>query len=372
MSNETRYINRCLQLLMVALGCLLAGANGATADLNDGLVGYWSLDEGEGDTAYDYSGYGNDGTIYGAGWVPGVSGSALRFEWGDYLKSPSANGVGHQAISLSLWARFYSFSKENQFICVRAPGLGWERFFYFSTYRGSAPHNGLHMGVPTTGGAWSRGCSLNLGVFVPSRWYHVVGVVDTVEGRSRLYVDGSLVKSCGIATGDIPGSPYEMWIGMTHQGYQKTDGVFDEIRLYNRALSEDEVQQLYWFGQPDPPSDNTDGSQEAVSGTSNDPVNTATGSFFHQETDLSIPSRGVPLTFTRFYNSKAAAPGRKAAKSKQAPPERQTATSQPASTKDAERSSLRADKPDESTAGKAQEQAVASSKGQAKAKEESR
>jgi RHS repeat-associated protein len=59
------------------------------------------------------------------------------------------------------------------------------------------------------------------------------------------------------------------------------------------------------FGpQGDPPDVNYFLGLLQLLGFSNDPVNTATGNFIHQETDLSIATRGNPLVFSRFYNSK--------------------------------------------------------------------
>ena len=46
----------------------------------DYVNAYWKLDEGSGDTAYDSSGNGYDGTIYGAIWTTGYSGYALDFD----------------------------------------------------------------------------------------------------------------------------------------------------------------------------------------------------------------------------------------------------------------------------------------------------
>jgi RHS repeat-associated protein len=60
-----------------------------------------------------------------------------------------------------------------------------------------------------------------------------------------------------------------------------------------------------WFDSP-PPSAPPDASfygNQLFSALSGDPVNTATGNFIHEETDLSIASRGMPLAFGRFYNS---------------------------------------------------------------------
>jgi len=130
------------------------------------------------------------------------------------------------------------------------------------------------------------------------------------------------------------------------------------------------VTNLLWEDNPNPEDDTTEGDQSDVSGTSSDPVNTGTGSFFHQETDLSIPSRGSPLTFTRFYNSKAAAPGRKTAKSGSAPPKRKTPTSQPASTQDGEQARIDAEKHDKSVAVKDQKQTAGASQARPKAEEE--
>ncbi len=55
MNNERRYVNRSPQLLLAALACLLAGANGTVADRHDDLIAYWGFDEESGGTAHDYS-----------------------------------------------------------------------------------------------------------------------------------------------------------------------------------------------------------------------------------------------------------------------------------------------------------------------------
>jgi len=49
----------------------------------DGLLAYWSFDEGSGDTAHDYSGNNYHGTIYGASWTTGHSSYALDFDGED-------------------------------------------------------------------------------------------------------------------------------------------------------------------------------------------------------------------------------------------------------------------------------------------------
>jgi hypothetical protein len=63
MTSPTNRITCLTIITIVALGLNLTIPNCALADLNEGLVGYWSFDEGSGGTAYDYSGNNNDGTI---------------------------------------------------------------------------------------------------------------------------------------------------------------------------------------------------------------------------------------------------------------------------------------------------------------------
>ena len=132
--------------------------------------------------------------------------------------------------------------------------------------------------------------------------------------QAVLYVDGDPVHTADLGAGqyletggvlvfgqdqDTPGGGF-----VAGQAFQ---GQLDEIRIYDRALSEDEIRQLMWAANPEITEQYSSGDQSAVTGTSSDPVNTATGSFFHQETDLSVPTRGGLMAFTRCYSSVTAA-----------------------------------------------------------------
>jgi len=174
------------------------------------------------------------------------------------------------------------------------------------------------------------------GVLQPGAWNHVAGTFDGTY--QRVYVNGVLVDQ-NLFSDPVQTNSHALFMGSNPaEQWDLFDGSLDEVRIYNRALSTAEVLDHYWALYPDPQEENTDGEQGEVSGTGSDPVNTATGSFFHQETDLSIPSRGSPLVFTRYYNSKAAAPGRKAAKSGQAAPVRKAVSPGEASEKDDKKS----------------------------------
>ena len=83
------------------------------------------------------------------------------------------------------------------------------------------------------------------------RWYHLVGVRDTVKGELRLYVDGVLAGTVGaclpqaaptghtvIGRGKFGGNPVDY-----------LDGTVDQVHLYDRALSATEIKDLYDSGQ---------------------------------------------------------------------------------------------------------------------------
>jgi hypothetical protein len=85
----------------------------------------------------------------------------------------------------------------------------------------------------------------------PGQWYHLVGVRDTVKGELRLYVDGALA---GTASACLPqGAPTgNTVIGRGKYGGNPVDyldGTVDQVHLYDRALSGDEIKQLYDSGQ---------------------------------------------------------------------------------------------------------------------------
>ncbi|MCK4342418.1 MAG: LamG domain-containing protein, partial [Phycisphaerae bacterium] len=350
---------------LLALACLLTAANGAVADLNDGLVGYWSFDEGEGGTAYDYSGHGNHGSIHGATWSAGISGGALSFDGdNDYVALPSVPSLHPSEYTYAAWVHLVAYTP--------AINTGANVFANYRSYRGSifyiSPAGAVSIRAHG-GGQGANGDVKGNTIVSLNVWVYVSASYDGT--RLRVYANGNRDGEQAY-TGYPPGvPPVPVTIGKAswYNG-SYIHGRVDELRIYNRALSEDEILDLYWSVNPNPQEDTTEGDQSDVSGTSNDPVNTATGSFFHQETDLSIPSRGSPLIFTRFYNSKAAAAAAKSGQTAAAGQDR--ATSQPASTKDGERSVADTKKPDKSAPGKEQQQTAGSSHVRSKAKEDSK
>jgi len=210
-----------------------------------GLVAWWEFNEGSGTTALDSSGNGNHGTIFnGATYVPGVSGTALQFDGADdYVEVPhsASLNVGNQ-ITVEFWmkttytGRWVAITKTDG-----CGSTGWQSEQTSHIPNPSAIGWGVGHGSCWTIAGPNVTTSISDGL-----WHHVVGTYDRTLGEIKIYADGRLE---GIVAGsehqNLPldnnealwfGAP--KWASWAGQRYQ---GVLDEIRIYNRVLSEAEV-----------------------------------------------------------------------------------------------------------------------------------
>jgi len=207
-----------------------------------GLVGYWKFDEGSGTIAKDSSGYNNDGTLVnGPTWVDGKFGKALKFDGvDDYVNvghSESVNIVN--AITIAAWVMF-----------LRDPAL--DRYSgilgkTYTDYKGynlqTGPYTGKLLFTFGTGSAWINVQSNT--VFTTGRFYHVVGTFDGTV--AKFYTNGVLDCSPVAYSGTIAEDPTkDLLIGQVPDGTTKyVNAIIDEVRIYNRALSEEEIKQHY-------------------------------------------------------------------------------------------------------------------------------
>lgn len=272
--------------------CLICAAL-ARADINQGLLFYYPFDG----NAEDYSGSNNDGVPSGGvSYRAGVSGQAVHFDGqsGSIIQLPQPFNPGTQDYSISLWLRR---ENDSNYIVHSFGASQPERFcisYHYSPYYLCVVHNDV---------------SVVMGVPVPANmWQHLVVTHGTV---TKVYLNGTLAAPGTSQAHPSPtprtaiGGPVP---GVTHPHLR---GDVDELRFYNRVLTSGEVAYLAEPGPSgNPPADDYFfGYQDDKSGSTADPVNTATGNFFHEETDLTIASRGLPLAFTRYYNSRDSRPG---------------------------------------------------------------
>jgi hypothetical protein len=210
-----------------------------------GLVGYWNLNEKSGNVAKDSSGYDNDGTLYNGSmicsggdcptWTDGKFGGALGLDGvNDYVEvkhSPSLGITG--AITVEAWVKPASLDGWKTILSKWNPKSYW-----FGCNSGQC-------GIFISSDGSNEVGLLASSVLTTNTWHHVVGTYDSITGEMKVYVDGSLDNST-ITTGKIYGGISDLWIGANiGASGQNFNGSIDEVRIYNRALSAEEILSLY-------------------------------------------------------------------------------------------------------------------------------
>ncbi len=236
----------CKKSIYLASFVLVLGlaAGVANADIESGLVGYYPLDEGVGDTAFDMSSYGHNGILHnGVTWIErGFKGSGInvdgmtntRIELGTW--NP-AEGTGQ--MSLALWIRWAGGGFTYQGLIGKRDTWPGETMFQFQV----RPENDGTFRLETG----TYGVVSPNGTLAPlvQTWAHVA---TTFDGTTcRLYLNGQEIASGGFAL-NTAGEAANMGIGCVTgggAGYSGNNEVFsgdiDEVRIYNRALSEAEI-----------------------------------------------------------------------------------------------------------------------------------
>ncbi len=207
---------------------------------DNGLVGYWKFDETSG-TLYDYSGYNNHGTPYG-GVTYGVQGkvnNALSFD-----------GIDDYVI-IGTGTNYFPMSKFVLCAWIKSSEIGTA-----STSRGIISITyGLNLYLNTTGNLYFR---MNINPSTENFVYinYSQNLLDvnqhfvcaSYDGTNvNLFIDGALKKSQVVSWGGTTHWPtsYAAIGWDVNSSPWKFKGLIDEVRIYNRLLSEDEVRAIY-------------------------------------------------------------------------------------------------------------------------------
>ncbi len=219
---------------LIAMLLLLVARVVCAAPDEAGLVACWDFDEGEGTVLHDRTGNGNDGTVHGASWVRVGTGSALRFDGqDDTVDCGTGASLGlTSAATLEAWVFPEAIPGSGE-----AGIVGKDFASYSLTYY-------------VDGQCWwyiSGGGNNCKAAVSPGAWHHVVGSFD---GQVlRLYVDGVLAASQQTKSPTIgAGKAFLMGASAGDAEYTRGahfKGMLDEVRVYGRALSADEIATHY-------------------------------------------------------------------------------------------------------------------------------
>jgi len=202
----------------------------AAFSAEEGLVGHWNFDEGSGDVAADSSGNGNDGTIVrGPEWVEGRFGKALKFDGASRHKVeiPHSDSFAEitEAITIEMWVNPANF---NSWV-----GLGVKADIAYGMFINPAGFVRIHYSGDNTFDTPNNILNAN-------EWSHVAG---TYDGETvKIYINGE-VKAEMNASLPIPADTLSFVIGGTQESRDWFTGMLDEVKIYSRGLTEDEVQK---------------------------------------------------------------------------------------------------------------------------------
>jgi len=240
----------CRKLMFLVCVVVVMGfaARPADADLEDGLVAYYKMDETGGEIVADASGNGNDGTLTGPTleWIPGYDGGALGWaapgdeEVVDALEFPTT-GMSATAGTVCVWgwlADPQPMTRGRYFFGHTAQG-SWADRIQIYMQEGNVANDSRVLDIGLGG---THAHDTNIMELSLKEWLHVALTWD--NGAYAVYVDGEEVSSgtyTGLATihpianfgNDGSSAPYEAF-----------GGRLDEARVYNRSLSAAEVQEI--------------------------------------------------------------------------------------------------------------------------------
>jgi glucose/arabinose dehydrogenase/fibronectin type 3 domain-containing protein len=199
-----------------------------------GLVASYSFNAGSGTTAADSSGRGNTGTLSGAAWTAlGKYGAALSFDGvNDVVSVADATSLDlTTALTVEAWV-FPTAVAGNWRTVVLKEQSGQ---LVYALYAGA--DNGVPSGHVFVGGDRDTRAALALPLGV---WTHLAV---TYDGTTiRLYVNGALASSLGGVVGAMPNSTGALRIGGNNVWGEWFSGRIDEVRIYDHALTQAELQ----------------------------------------------------------------------------------------------------------------------------------
>jgi fibronectin type 3 domain-containing protein len=196
-----------------------------------GLVAAYSFNEGQGTSVADRSGGTNTGTLSGATWTTaGKYGSALSFDGvNDWVTVADSASLDVTRLTLEAWVRPTALGGMWRTVAFKEQPGG----MVYALYAGQG--TGVPVGQVNIGGernALGAGLALNT-------WSHLAVTYD--GAALRLYVNGALAGTTSVA-GNIPASTGPLRLGGNSVWAEWFAGQIDEVRVYNRALSQSEIQ----------------------------------------------------------------------------------------------------------------------------------
>jgi hypothetical protein len=241
-----------------------------TPDTNSGQVLHFSFEEGTGSTTADLSNTGNNGILVdNASWASGkIGSSSISLDGTDsYVSIPSSDslqGFNNMTVCSWVYLNSYNAAQEGSMIAVKPTQFpGDPESDPFVLWGLSVTPDGHVVFAISNGTTGSRVFAVSNSIVTLTAWHHICGELRSHDGSLNIFIDGatdsniayvkdlfsnSIGSPVGTSTTPVLIGAYEA------AGADQKDvwnGYLDEVRVYNRALSSADIQELF---NPTPPS----------------------------------------------------------------------------------------------------------------------
>jgi hypothetical protein len=263
-------------------------------------VAYYKLDN----SSEDYSTGGNDGTDTNVEYRFGRFGQAAVFNGSSsaiVVEDSSSNtfGFANHTGSVSAWVNIDSLSSENHILSKRDSGNPGNRQWYLRVLTSGAVEFELFNTDSNTDDVIST-TTLNT-----NQWYHIVATLTT--SNLKIYINGveDASESSTYSTIQNAGADLEIGRRGKNSGYGYFDGSIDQVRIYDTALTSDQVTELYNEKQcyitkdaSDPFGDSSEVAFYEMENNAND----STGSYNGTASNVTYSSDAIRGTYAASFN----------------------------------------------------------------------
>ena len=218
-------------------------------NLSKGLVSYWHFDEpswnGTTGEVKDVMGRNNGSAANSANVSSGVHGSAASFN-GDaqYISVGNNSNLNPSLITISAWVNPIGTDWNNKGIVTKWNSSDTKKTSYALDLKGWCYQNELFFEINNGSSTYQSASCVQANSLQANRWYFVVGTYNGTD--VKVYVNGTLTGSTTVA-GNINASISNVYIGQYDNSLYRYrfPGSIDEVMIYNRSLTDDEIKSLY-------------------------------------------------------------------------------------------------------------------------------
>jgi hypothetical protein len=264
--------------LLLAATAIVAFAMTVTAQTipsyvpTNGLVGYWPFNS----NANDESGNGNNGTVNGATLTSnrfGNANSSYSFDGiDDFIEIPNSSSLSNPNLTIGFWINTNSVVFQQVLYKVSFNTAQNEEY---SIPINLNNQNEINFDLKNNSCLPGNGWVYFNNSAVLSNWKHIIFTHD--GSITRFFLDGVLINSqnANFNIANCPGG--SLILGISWNLQNALNGSLDDIGMWNRALTQQEITNLYLSGQPCPTVGAIQGPSSVVAGNTITLTDTTSG-----------------------------------------------------------------------------------------------